>query len=140
MKKHVEVKSETRKKTSLITTISMLLFFVVCQGFSQEVKHEVKKVHFIFQFSSPDCDTLFYYDAISNWGDIEKYRLINRRRHIPVIKNLSNENVTLILFSAQELKSRYNREIHEDNLPDEKEQEVVIVLDEQNGKVRHVKQ
>ncbi|KJS05535.1 MAG: hypothetical protein VR77_08045 [Flavobacteriales bacterium BRH_c54] len=67
--------------------------------------------HFILHSTNPDLDLTVYENAVENWGGLDKFRLLDKRRTISFFDVMGNEGVTIELFSAQELLNNNGTQI-----------------------------
>lgn len=78
---------------------------------------------------NPDLDLTVYENAVENWGGLDKFRLLDKRRTIPFFDVMGNEGVTIELFSAQELLNNNGTQISAHTITKEEDiYETVFVL------------
>lgn len=66
------------------------------------------KIHFIIHSIDKSTDISKYENAANISADLDKYRLLNKRRVI----NFTDMKASIELFSAQELLDTYGKQIH----------------------------
>ena len=86
---------------SKITYFLLFIFFFT--GFVQAQK----KDHFILVSNGTNPDLKIYEDAVRNYSDLDKYRFYDKRRRVII----QNSGLTLELFSALELKEKFNKPV-----------------------------
>jgi hypothetical protein len=87
-----------------VKKVTLLLFvFLVKFNFSQNSG----KTHFIIHAVDVSTDLTKYQNAASNWAELDKFRLLDKRRTI----YFSDMKASIELISAQELLDTYGKQI-----------------------------
>ena len=85
-----------------IIIISLLTFFLTQKAYGQ-----TDKQHYVFHGVTNEKETEEYSHSISTFGQLDQFRFLNERR---IIK-FSNSQVSIELFSAEELEKKYGKQI-----------------------------
>lgn len=89
------------------------------------------KPHFVIINPDKPAETQVYYDALKEF-DFASYRFLTKRRTI----KFSKSNVTLELYSANELLDLYKKPINPNTLMDDKaKKEIEFYLEPNSGKI-----
>lgn len=110
---------------SSIFKVKSFSLFIICLTFSL-ASFAQQNQHFILHSTNPDIDLTVYENAVENWGGLDKFRLLNKRRTIPFFDVMGNEGVTIELFSAQELLNNNGTQISPHTII--KEEDVLVTV------------
>jgi len=95
---------------SSILRVKNIFLLIIGLTFSL-ISFDQQNQHFILHSTNPDLDLTVYENAVENWGGLDKFRLLDKRRTISFFDVMGNEGVTIELFSAQELLNNNGTQI-----------------------------
>lgn len=111
-----------KKYDSLKSILLLMVVFIGVYSFAQT------KQHYVFHSANPNVDLTVYQNAIENWGKLDEFRLLDKRRKILFFDENKNEAVNIELFSAAELKQLYNKRIPYHLTAGEKIRKAIFIL------------
>lgn len=91
----------------LFVFFSLILSILVSSNSHAQDQQVFVKKHYILNSEDVNADFTLYEQAITNFSELDQFRFLNQRRTI----KFSGTNVSIELFSANELQSEYGKEI-----------------------------